>query len=47
MAKRESKQKLLWIGDGHLGSLRGGQTILMNHEEEYGIDECLQRFPKR
>lgn len=41
MVKRGSKQKLLWIRDAHLGCLKGGQAILTNHKEEYGVDECL------
>lgn len=43
---RESTQKLLWIGDARLGSLKGGQAILTNHKEECGVNECLQRLPK-
>lgn len=47
MVKRKIKQKFLWIRDAHLGSLKGGQAILMNHKEECGVDGCLQRWPKR
>lgn len=47
MVKRKIKQKLLWIGDAHLGSLKGGQAILTNCKDECGISECLQRWPKR